>query len=114
MVYKSKSTNPPVTIADINHYYEVRGLRRPGLYQAILWLSSEVGEVCELINRADGPWTRNNKEKEKRLSDEEYLAMLGDELGDVIMMACAAGISMGLDPIDCLLKKMAEKMEGAK
>ena len=96
---------------EIEHYYEQRGLIRPSMWYAFGFLVEEVGEVASEVMQMVGGFKRNNPKKEERRADEEHVKAIGEELGDVIMMAVMMGRSIGIDPIELLKAKMKRKVE---
>lgn len=94
----------------VNAYYKHRGLKWPNTEEALMWAMTEIGEVCELILAQKGGWSRNNPEKDKYLSEDEYANRLEEELGDVIMMLQVAGQNVGLNPIGGLTEKMCNTL----
>jgi NTP pyrophosphatase (non-canonical NTP hydrolase) len=97
---------------EIEYYYQQRGLIRPSLWHAFAFLVEEIGEVSEELMIYTGGYKRNNLLKEVRQSDEEHIRAIGEELGDVIMMAVMTGRTLGIDPILCLKAKMERKIAG--
>lgn len=95
---------------EIEWYYQARGLIRPTLHPAFTFLVEEVGEVADELMQWMGGFKRNNPLKEQRKSDDEHRKAIGEELGDVIMMAVMMGRSIGVDPISCLKEKMDRKL----
>lgn len=70
----------------IEDYYHFRGLVWPDTLEALLFLGSEYGEVCDTAVAKQADWIRNNP------TTKQHEA-LSSELGDVIMMAMVAAIS---------------------
>jgi NTP pyrophosphatase (non-canonical NTP hydrolase) len=96
---------------EVEFYYNQRKLIPPNMHDCFLFLASEVGEVADEIMQWKGGFTRNNPLKEQRKSDDEHIEAIGEELGDVIMMAVMTGRSIGIDPILCLKNKMERKLK---
>lgn len=96
---------------EIEFYYNERGLVRPSAWHAFIFLMEEVGEVANEFMQWIGGYKRNNPSKEVRRSDEEHAIAIGEELGDVIMMAVMTGRAMGVDPIACMRDKMQRKLK---
>ena len=91
----------------IKEYYDVRNLVWPSRTEAIQWLVTEVGEVCECDLALSGKdWVRNNPEKHQ---GNDSLSSLENELADVVFMALVTGIVCGLNPLRALLNKLASK-----
>lgn len=97
---------------EIEYYYQQRGLIRPSLWHAFTFMVEEMGEVAEELMKYTGGYQRNNPFKEVRNSDDEHIRAIGEELGDVIMMAVMTGRTLGIDPILCLKEKMERKVSG--
>jgi len=93
----------------IDRYYKLRGLARPGTVEAMLFLTSEIGELSDAIVSTLGGWVRNNKEKE---NTENNLSYIADEIGDVLMMLTVVADAYELDPYDCMVNKMTKKVGG--
>ena len=113
----------------VEQYYTHRGYVTPKTDEALLFLVSEVGELCEaylslyrprsfstrmflnLVSRigrtADGivsgkaAWVRNG--------DRKKTASAAYEIGDVQMMLTVVAGSLELEPVGCMLDKMASK-----
>ena len=94
-------------IDKIKEYYVKRGLAKPSLWEALGWLTSELGEVYEVLFSWNPKWVRNSPENHPMKTEEE----LAEELGDVIFMAIVAGMVTGVDPINALEKKMERKLK---
>ena len=99
-------------IADIrklvNEYYEIRGLAKPNTNEAMLFLTSEIGELADMIVGSQKKWVRNNKAKENITN---YLSYIADEIGDVLMMLTVVADTYALNPVDCMLEKMTRKIK---
>ena len=91
----------------IIEYYEKRELVKPTLQEALNWVHTELGEVYEVVMSWDDKWVRNNPQNHPVKTEED----LAEELGDVIFMLMAAGISAGVDPINALENKMKSKLD---
>jgi NTP pyrophosphatase (non-canonical NTP hydrolase) len=87
-------------------YYEERQLKLPDVWKSLAFLSTELGEVYELLLSREGGWVRNNPESKPSFSKER----LSEELGDVIMMAVVAGLAEGVDPIKSMEEKINRKL----
>ena len=91
----------------IKREYKVRGLKWPAdADDATDWLLTELAEVKELLLARKGGWVRNHPGDHPGFSPE----LLAEELGDVIRMALVAGIVEGVDPLEAMVDKSAEKM----
>jgi NTP pyrophosphatase (non-canonical NTP hydrolase) len=93
----------------IKDYYEKRQLVHPTVWEALGWVSAELGEVYEVLMSWNPKWVRNNPQDHPVKSKED----LAEELGDVIFMLVMAGLSEGVDPIEALEKKMERKLQTA-
>ena len=86
----------------VNRYFQVRGYKEPDTVQAFLFLTSEVGELSDkLVHRQSEDWVRNHPESK---NDD-----IAGEIGDILMMLTKTADTLGLDPMDCMLEKMARK-----
>ena len=94
------------TIAIFDQYYGTLKLKWPTTMQAVMFAITELGEVLEVLLAQEGGWTRNHPENKPKGTVEE----LGEELGDMIMMAQVAGIRAGVDPLAILEEKCNKKM----
>lgn len=91
----------------VKKYYKVRGLVTPNIWEALGWVSAELGEVYEVIMSWNPKWVRNNPEKHPTKTKED----LAEELGDVIFMIIAAGLAEGVDPVAAIEAKMQRKLD---
>ena len=80
--YSSKTGTDIVEI--LEKYYNTRKLTKPDARQALLFLVSEVGELCDAVVSGSGDWVRNNPNKVKSIEDE---------IGDVLMMLSVFSIA---------------------
>lgn len=87
-------------IETVKAYYEFRGLTIPNDTEALLFLTSEVGELADAHVEQMASWIRNHPEKHRGVEDE---------VGDVLMMLSAYCIARGIDPVECMLHKFAKK-----
>jgi NTP pyrophosphatase (non-canonical NTP hydrolase) len=94
----------------VQDYYEVRKLVKPTIWEALGWVSAELGEVYEVIMSWSPKWVRNNPQDHPVKTKED----LAEELGDVILMVIAAGLSEGVDPLEAMLNKIARKTKEAR
>lgn len=83
----------------VERYYKFRELVTPDAGQALLFLVSEVGELADAHVHSQAEWVRNN-ERERNVADE---------VGDCMLMLTAYCNAQGLDPVGCMLDKMAKK-----
>ena len=90
----------------IQSYYEYRKLTQPTTLEAVAWAVTELGEAMDHALMLSGDWVRNNPDDHMATTEA-----LCEELGDVIMMAIVAGITIGFDPISCLVCKINRKMK---
>jgi len=88
----------------IKAYYQIRELKEPTTTEAILWATSELGEVCDVLLELRGGWTRNHPEDKRDTVDA-----LVEELADVLMMVMVAGHTIGSDLEEVLIARMKEK-----
>lgn len=84
----------------VKAYYEFRGLGVPNDTEALLFLTSEVGELADAHVEQMGDWIRNSPDKQRGVEDE---------VGDVLMMLTAYCIARGIDPVACMLNKFEKK-----
>jgi len=91
-------------------YYKIRSLNKPNIWESLGWAISELGEVYEVLMSWNSRWVRNNPQDHPVKTKED----LAEELGDVIMMIIAAGLSEGVDPIAAMRNKMKRKLEEDK
>ncbi len=91
-------------------YYAVRGYMYPDTWQALGFLNTELGEVYEVLIAEKGGFVRNNPQNKPPYSTEK----LGEELGDVIMMAMVAGMVRGVNPARSLTAKIRRKVEALR
>ncbi len=87
-------------------YYAARGYMYPDTWQALGFTTTELGEVYEVLLAERGGWVRNHPQSKPPYSTER----LGEELGDVIMMAMVAGLVRGVNPVRCLNEKIRRKL----
>ena len=87
-------------IETVKAYYEFRGLTIPNDTEALLFLTSEVGELADSHVEQMASWVRNNPDKDRGVEDE---------VGDVLMMLTAYCIAREIDPVECMLNKFAKK-----
>jgi len=89
----------------VQGYYEYRGYVEPSLWEAYLWLVSEVGELGEALLQDDRhDWVRNNPDK--ALKD---FMDVNSEIGDVLMMLTRVAHEMGVDPMEEMLANWKRK-----
>lgn len=87
---------------DVMRYFKYRGYKVPDATQAMLFLTSEVGELAdEVVQKTSEEWVRNNPENKGR--------GIAPEAGDVIMMTCAVCRAVGVDPVEAMFETMAAK-----
>lgn len=110
-------------------YYEYRKYPMPSATQALLFLISEIGEVAEaFLTQVEGlsreeegvfvsartlgrvaddvvsrqrNWVRNG--------DREKKPNIEFEIGDVLQMVCVFALTLGLDAVQALYKKLSSK-----
>ncbi|MEE4195850.1 MAG: hypothetical protein V2J07_11680 [Anaerolineae bacterium] len=87
-------------IETVKAYYEFRGLTIPNDTEALLFLTSEVGELADAHVEQMASWIRNHPDKHRGVEDE---------VGDVLMMLSAYCIARGIDPVECMLNKFTKK-----
>ncbi len=87
-------------------YYNARGYQYPDTWEALGFVTTELGEVYEVLLAEKGGWIRNNPQDKPKYSPEA----LGEELGDVIMMAMVAGLARGVNPARSLTEKIHRKI----
>lgn len=91
----------------IVRYYFARGLVWPSdADTALQFLTTELAEAQELLLARKAEWVRNNPKDKPEFNKTK----LGEELGDIIMMAMVAGLVEGVDPLACLEAKMRRKI----
>jgi NTP pyrophosphatase (non-canonical NTP hydrolase) len=91
----------PLTEA-VMRYFEFRGYKVPDATQAMLFLTSETGELAdEVVQKTSEEWVRNHPENKGK--------GIAPEAGDVIMMTCAVCSAVGVDPIEAMFEKMTAK-----
>ena len=117
--------------AIIESYSLFRGLEPPDALESLLFLVSEVGELCEAYLLTDPEGLTDSTElvlrqaenlgrladavvSARRLwvrnGDRHKAPSVPDEIGDVCMMLEKFASAQGLpEPFDCLLEKMAKK-----
>lgn len=96
----------PDLMEEIVKYTSIRQYKMPNLWEAMAWLSTEVGEVYEIM-LSSGNWVRNNPEDHPVKGNDE----LAEELGDIIFMVMLAGYSEGVNPLEAMKEKMKRKLE---
>lgn len=90
---------PPIIDA-VRMYFDRRGLvYAVDPVDALMFLTSEIGELSDAIVHNRGEWVRNH--------DKERDA--GPEIGDVLMMLCVTADRLNTEPLDEMLKKFAKK-----
>ncbi len=90
----------------IDWYYAERGYKFPDAWEALGFLNTELGEVYEVLLAERAGWVRNHPEDKPGYSPER----LGEDLGDVVMMAVVAGLARGVNPLECLSAKLHHKV----
>lgn len=88
----------------VHSYFVLRKYVMPNPDEALMFLVSEIGELADAMVHARKNWVRNNP-GEKDGSKEA----IANEIGDVLMMLTALGITFGLDPLECMLDKFESK-----
>lgn len=91
----------------VDSFIDIMELVRPNFDDAMKFLLTEIAEVYE-IDLARKTWVRSHPENKPTFSKER----LSEELGDVIMMAIAAGLAEDVDPVGSLMDKMSRKTNG--
>ena len=91
-------------IEKIDSYYEKRQLVVPNTKDSLLWLTSELGELVDAVQRNDeaNNWVRNNPGKK---------ADLEGEVADVLLMLMVTAKTLSIDPFESLLDKMHRKLK---
>lgn len=97
-----------LTLDIIRKYYLLRGLKKPGVDDALHFVLEELGEACRILTAKDPDYVRNNPDRKPHFDAYDF----GEELGDAIMMLVVAGYAEGVDPIEILLAKMGHKCVG--
>jgi hypothetical protein len=87
-------------------YYERRGLHWPTVEEALQFVHTELGEAYEILLARNPNWVRNNPTEKPGFSAR----VLGEELGDAIMMLVVAGLAADVDPVSALLDKIDRKL----
>ena len=82
-------------------YYNARDMPFPDATKALLFLTSEVGEVADAHVDKMGDWVRNNERERNEAK----------EVGDVLFMLYVYAIAKGISPVHEMMKKMKEKLE---
>ncbi len=90
----------------IVEYYKFRRYKYPDTWRALGFMNTELGEVYEVLLAEEGGWVRNHPEDKPGYS----VKRLGEELGDVILMAIVTGLTRGVNPLDSLAEKLQHKM----
>jgi len=91
----------------VDSYFDKRGLAKPNTNEAMLFLTSEIGELADAIVSPQKRWVRNDKTKE---DIEDYIGYIAYEIGDVLMMLTVVASTFDLDPITCMQEKMIRKI----
>jgi NTP pyrophosphatase (non-canonical NTP hydrolase) len=91
----------------VDSYFDNRGLAKPDTNEAMLFLTSEIGELADVIVGSQKKWVRNDKAKE---DIEDYIGYIADEIGDVLMMLTVVASTFNLEPITCMQNKMTRKI----
>lgn len=92
---------------EIINYAEKREYKMPDVWEAMGWVTTELGEVYEQLLAKKSGWVRNNPDSKAPYSPES----LAEELGDVIFMVMLAGYAEGVNPLQAMKNKMARKLE---
>lgn len=87
-------------------YWAERNLTTPNVWEALAFAQTELGETYEVL-LADERWVRNNPDHKETIFRSLDFA---EELGDTIMMLIVAGLSLNIDPIAALRKKIQRKL----
>lgn len=83
-----------------------KGMRWPeNADQAVMWADTELAEVKELLLARIGGWTRSHPKDHPKFSRER----LADELADALFMILVAGYVEGIDPLQYLVRRMAQQ-----
>lgn len=90
----------------IKYYYEQRNLKWPNKWEAMAFVSTELGEVYELLLSESGGWVRNNPQNKPDFNKDD----LAKELGDGIMMLLVEGIINNVNPLEALENKLQTKL----
>lgn len=98
-------TNELVSL--IKEYYTFRGYKYPNVWEALGFVTTEMGEVYELLLDRSSGFVRNNPDAKPKFSEDR----LAEELGDAIMLLVVAGLVEGVDPLVALEEKIRSKME---
>jgi NTP pyrophosphatase (non-canonical NTP hydrolase) len=92
---------------EIINYAEKREYKMPDVWEAMGWVTTELGEVYEQLLAKKSGWVRNNPDSKAPYSPES----LAEELGDVIFMVMMAGYAEGVNPLQAMKNKMTRKLE---
>lgn len=89
----------------VNKYFRLRNYKEPDTNQAFQFLVSEVGELADkLVHVQSEEWVRNHPENK----DDD----VSGEIGDVLMMLTKVADTLDMDPVKCMVEKMARKGYG--
>lgn len=88
-------------IKEIEKYYTRRGLVWPDKKDALLWLTTELGELIDSTLRLELNWVRNS----------EKSVDMASEVADVLLMLLVFCKATSIDPVEALLEKMERKLK---
>jgi NTP pyrophosphatase (non-canonical NTP hydrolase) len=100
------STDSTELMMEIIEYCKKRNYLLPDVWEGMAWVSTEIGEVYEVL-LSTKPWVRNNPDSKPKFSREH----LAEELGDVIFMIMLTGHAAGVNPLDAMQEKMTNKLK---
>ena len=86
----------------IKEFYVTHDLKWPTTDQAFRFVIEELGELARDMNDMIPGWKRNNPRKLPPTSDD-----IADEIGDAIMMLMVLGMTVGVNPLESLYRKMS-------
>jgi NTP pyrophosphatase (non-canonical NTP hydrolase) len=87
----------------VSSYFKFRGLTEPDTTQSFMFLTSEMGELGDALVHTQTKWVRNNPQNKGKENAVE------DEIGDCLMMLVKLADTLGIDPIEAMMKKMRRK-----
>jgi len=83
--------------------------KMPNPEQALLFLTSEVGEAADALSSTWNGYVRS--EEHNALCQPEVRLKVAAELADVVIMASVAMAALGVNPDEALQKKFTELVE---
>lgn len=85
----------------VEDYFNFRELVDPDVFQAFMFLTSEIGELADKVVGLTGEWVRNNPQDK---NDD-----VAGEIGDVLMMLTVTAAKLGIDPVKAMFDKFERK-----